>query len=130
MPTEELLYQMEAALAAGDLTVAHSVLAQLRTTLSAQSAWLWFRQHEPESYDELLEKLRLAQSWYSRRLPAGRSGKYEVQHLIEVFEWCRDHGIALSELGPRGKMGNCREADPRLRGVIRDETLSDDEKGG
>ena len=86
MPTEELLYQMEAALAAGDLTVAHSVLAQLRTTLSEQSAWHWFRQQEPESYEELLEKLRLAQSWYSRRLPAGRSGKYELQHLIEVFE--------------------------------------------
>ena len=36
--------------------------------------------------------------------------------------------IVLCELGVRGKMGNCREADLRLRGVVRDETLSDDEK--
>ena len=86
MPIEDLLDQMDAALTAGNLSAAQNVLAQLKTTLSAQSAWSWFREHEPESYDELLEKLRLAQSWYSRRLPAGRSGKYELQHLIEVFE--------------------------------------------
>ena len=128
MPIEELLGQMEAALNARDLGAAHNVAAQLKTAVSEQTAWDWFREHEPKTYDELLEKLRLAQTWHSHKSPKVRSGKYELLHLIEVFEWCEAHGIAVSELGVRGKMANYREADLKLRGVVRDETLSDDEK--
>ena len=128
MSIEAVLDQLDAALTASDLSAARDVAAQLKTTLSAQSAWRWFSDHEPESYDELLEKLCLAKTWYSRKSVATRSGEYELRHLIDVFEWCEAHGIAVAELGVRGKMGNYREADLRLRGVVRDKALSDQAK--
>ena len=120
---EDLLDDMKEALDAGDLSAARNVLAALQTADSQQSAWQWLQRNKPKDYDELLEKLRLARDWYAGR--GGRTGAYELSHLIQVFEWCRDHGIGKPQT--KGRMGHYREAVTRLYGVI-SSNLSDNEK--
>ena len=96
----------------------------------ADNAWQWLRTHQPESYEQLLEKLTQARDWYVGKATGHRrnSGDKELSNLLHIFKWYRDHGITLAELGTKGRMDKYREAQPMMHGIIEDTGLSDEEK--
>jgi hypothetical protein len=67
-------------------------------------AWYWLRNNQPESYEQLTEKLEQAKELLAS------SGQIELRQLVKVFEWCEDHGIELAELQVPEHLHKYREA--------------------
>jgi hypothetical protein len=87
-----LLKEQEAALEAGDVAEARRLLEEIRVELGKQYDWPKLKDPGPESYEQLLERLKNARDLVSL------SSKTEMGQLRDVFEWCRDHGIKLTDL--------------------------------
>lgn len=80
----------------------------------AEDAWHWLRQNEPESYQQLLDKLDQA-----ARRDLSPSGKVELFQLVKVFKWCAEHGVPLNELDVKDHLHKYREAVSYLRRFTR-----------
>lgn len=78
-------------------------------------AWDWLTAHEPESYDQLYQKLADARETVSQ------SGQSELGSLIRVFRGCEKHGISLTKLDTPAHMSKYREAASYLRGIIEED---------
>ena len=77
-----------------------------------EDAWHWLRNNQPESYEQLIEKLEQAAS---RSLSSG--GQTELRQLVGVFEWCRDHEVKLADLEVPDHLHKYREAVAHLNRI-------------
>lgn len=62
MTLTDLLTEQRAALEAGDTTQALDILDQIEREVSKANAWDWLTTHDPESYDQLCQKLEDARA--------------------------------------------------------------------
>lgn len=77
-----------------------------------EDAWHWLRNNQPESYEQLTEKLGQAAS---QSLSSG--GQTELRQLVRVFEWCEEHGIGLADLEVPDHLHKYREAVAHLNRI-------------
>ena len=73
--------------------------------------WQWLRTHEPESYEQLVEKLRQEVDGLHG------TARFVRDWLADVFEWCGEHGIELAELDVSPNLHKHREATAYMRGI-------------
>jgi len=105
MTIEELLKRQRAALEAGDVAGARKLFEEIQAEIDRENAWDWLDSNEPESYEQLIGTLE-----QPRKRPLSPSSQAELGQLIEVFKWCRDHGIELAELEVSEHAHRYREA--------------------
>lgn len=114
-----------AALKANDKPTLRRTLAEIREEnrkiVTPENVLSSLRRDQPESYQELIEKLVLATGALA---PSGRS---ELLELARAFERCRTHGVELDELQVRENLSKYREAAAHFR-RIRESTKPGQEK--
>jgi hypothetical protein len=115
MAIDELVQVGVAALNSNDEHVLHRTLKEIREEnrkiVTAENALSSLGKHEPESYQELIEKLVLVTGALA---PSGRS---ELLELARAFEWCRTHGIGLDGLEVSENLSKYREAAAYFRRI-------------
>jgi hypothetical protein len=112
MAIEELLKRQRAALEAGDVAGARKLFGEIQAEIDREDAWDWLDNNEPEGYEQLIGTLE-----QPRKRPLAPSSQAELDHLIEVFKWCRDHGIELAELEVSEYAYKYREAVAYMRRI-------------
>ena len=88
------------------------ILEDIECEISKANAWDWLTTHEPESYDQLYQKLEDARDGLS---PAGRCG---LGQLKRVFRGCEAHDISLVDIKFPLHSAKYREACGYLNGII------------
>ena len=117
---EALLEQQSAALDAGDVAAARILLGKIKEMCDKEDTRHWLRYNQPESYDQLISKLRNAESTLSEG-----GHKNEMAHLIDVFEECEKCGISLEELDVKKNLPKYREALRPLREITQKKELDE-----
>ena len=112
MTLTDLLTEQRAALEAGNTAQALDILDQIERELSKANAWEWLTTQEPESYDQLCQKLEDARDGLS---PAGRC---TLGQLIRVFRWCEAHDVSLTDIKFPIHASKYREACSYLKDIV------------
>jgi hypothetical protein len=94
MEIDGLLDQIGEALEAEDISRARELIGEAKEERRKEHSWDWLRNNEPESYQQLKDRLELARE--KKDLPLGC--KTRLGQLIKVFKWCEKHGFELDEL--------------------------------
>ena len=119
MALEKQLERMEAALEDGDIATARELLGKVRAEFSARNAWHWLRTNQPESYEQLIEKLEQARTHLSN------TGLVELRQLTAVVKWCEEHGVELADLNAPDHIHKYREAVSYLDLIRKSDTPDD-----
>ena len=104
------------ALEAGDVDKALRLLRKLEGRIEKAKAWGWLRSNEPESYEQLIDKLKQSRKGRSA------SGRTEINQLRRIFRSCRDHDISLVELDVPSNLHKYREAAAKLNEIVAGES--------
>jgi hypothetical protein len=96
----------------GKLTYVKTVRSAER--LNTFQPWLWLKGHPPESYEQLIGKLKQSMETY------GRTTRTLLRQLAQVFEWCQAHDIELSLFDLPGHISHYRYAARRLYNEVTD----------
>ena len=104
--------RQRATLEAGEVDEALQLLSGLEDQIENTKAWGWLRSNEPESYEQLVDKLEQSRQGRSA------SGRTEMKQLITIFESCRDYGISLVELDVPNNLHKYREAAAKLNAIV------------
>ena len=111
MEIDELLDQIGTALEVEDIPRARELLDEARAEFSSRYAWSWLRGRQPESYQQLTEKLELVGARYSP------TAKTQCRQLAQIFQWCEEHGVELAELHVPENLHKYREAVAYLNDI-------------
>ena len=91
---------------------AQQLLHEIEAYVEVKNAWKWLRNNEPESYEELIEKLGQAKTTLAA------PGRTEMKQLAEVFGCCRDNGVQLASLAVSENLHKYREAVAYLYDMV------------
>jgi hypothetical protein len=100
------------ALESENVDKALRLLRKLEARIEETKAWGWLRSNEPESYEQLIDKLKQSSKGRSA------SGRTEMKQLIRIFESCEAHGISLDELDAPNNLHKYREAAAKLNAIV------------
>ena len=81
----------------------------------ADNAWQWLRTHQPQNYEQLVEKLTEAAE------PLSQGARKVLRQLAEVFQWCAVHGIELAELDAARTLPKYRDASTYMADIVKND---------
>ncbi len=118
-------FDLESGVEAGHLeALPEGVKVEIDRRLGpSEKPWDWLRNHQPASYEQLIEKLEEASESLSS------SGQTELRQLAEVFRWCGEHEIGLAELQIPRHLPKYREAAAYTSRIIGSDESSESRIG-
>jgi len=97
---------------------------QHKERISASEPWVWLRENEPESYDQLISKVEASIEGRSR------TTRTVMRQLARAFQWCHEHDIELSLFDLPRRVARYREAASYLYHKVMDASNREEAEQG
>jgi len=87
---------------------------QHKKRISTSEPWVWLRENELQSYEQLISKVETSIEGRSH------TTRTVMRQLAQVFQWCKEHDIELSLFDLPGRVARYREAAIYLYHTVMD----------